>query len=340
MPMKRLLLAILSIAMMAATPPRPLDLPHSSETIDVSIVNLDAFVTDRRGNRVHGLTRDDFEIFEDSKTQPITNFTEYASDIENGNASVSGVEPAVTRNGTAVPPPRQQRTIIVFIDQGVGGKQIFTKLKQLLHRAVRPGDAVTILFWGKGIYMRQQFTDDLQMVDRMVDSMSGEPHPEFSGQEQIERERRWAQSIARRSPGLSVADDFPDDQGIDAAFRQMRAKTHAINAVLQSVSAVDGQKIMLLLTPRFSMFADGKTSRGAFSVYLALGDSLGVVGDVTQRSQPFVTSDIQHAKDGLFQYEFGLLTDGRISRIAVGVYDEVTREYGLQRIDLLLPTSR
>jgi VWFA-related protein len=546
--MKRTILLILSVTTMAATPQRAPDIQRSSETIDVSIVNVDAFVTDRAGNRVHGLTRDDFEVFEDGKFQPITNLTEYASDVENEKISVSGGEPAASR-GAAILPPRKQRTIVVFVDEGVGGKEIAGQLKELLHRAIRPGDAVTILAWGAKAYVRQQFTDDLQKVDRMLDSMSGPPRPEFSDQEQIERERQWMAGIARRHPGLSVDDDFPSGGGATAA---MRAKTHAISAVLQSLSGVDGQKIMLFITPRFSMFAyrevnrrtfpelptfrervlystgqfvesvaqaanaagvtiyplhppglgndwnnaseytvpkagdptragfdhlqldnevqalrlvadqtggqtawgkvdvvnliprierdltdyyslgyrssadgstgdrqdrarkivvktknrdysvrsrsqvieksdntkmkdrvvsalfqqtdgasipirlrlgqraikgnrfieplsieipvksllpDGNTSRGVFSVYVALGDSVSLVGDVTQRTQPFAIGDMQKAKDGLFRYEFDLLTDGKIDRIAVGVFDEVTKEYGLQRIDLQIPGS-
>ena len=44
------------------------------EKIEVSVVNVDVTVTDRHGNPVHGLTRDDFEIFEDGVIQPISNF--------------------------------------------------------------------------------------------------------------------------------------------------------------------------------------------------------------------------------------------------------------------------
>jgi VWFA-related protein len=44
------------------------------EKIEVSVVNVDVTVTDRAGKRVRGLTVDDFEIFEDSKPQKITNF--------------------------------------------------------------------------------------------------------------------------------------------------------------------------------------------------------------------------------------------------------------------------
>ena len=35
------------------------------EKIEVSVVNVDVTVTDRAGKPVRGLTRDDFEIFED-----------------------------------------------------------------------------------------------------------------------------------------------------------------------------------------------------------------------------------------------------------------------------------
>ena len=60
----------------AVTPLSAAEGPRMGETIDVSIVNVDAIVTDKQGNRVRGLTRNDFEIFESGKLQPITNFTE------------------------------------------------------------------------------------------------------------------------------------------------------------------------------------------------------------------------------------------------------------------------
>ena len=44
------------------------------EKIEVSVVNVDVTVTDRAGHPVRGLTRDDFEIFEDGVRQTITNF--------------------------------------------------------------------------------------------------------------------------------------------------------------------------------------------------------------------------------------------------------------------------
>ena len=44
------------------------------ETVDVNIVNVDVFVTDKAGNPITGLTVDDFELYEDGKPIAITNF--------------------------------------------------------------------------------------------------------------------------------------------------------------------------------------------------------------------------------------------------------------------------
>lgn len=63
-------------ALTAAAQDRPV-IPHLGETIEVSIINVDVVVTDRKGNHIHGLTRDDFDIYENAKIQPFSNFAEY-----------------------------------------------------------------------------------------------------------------------------------------------------------------------------------------------------------------------------------------------------------------------
>jgi hypothetical protein len=79
---------------------------------------------------------------------------------------------------------------------------------------------------------------------------------------------------------------------------------------------------------------DAKGQRGAFSIYIAWGDILGAVSDVTQRTQPFTISDVEHAKNGKFGYQFDLVTDNKANRVAIGVYDEISKDFGLQRIEL------
>lgn len=55
-------------------------LPGSfGEAIDVRVVNVEAVVTDSRGDRVRGLTAGDFRLKVDGKEAPIEFFTEIAS---------------------------------------------------------------------------------------------------------------------------------------------------------------------------------------------------------------------------------------------------------------------
>ena len=74
----RLLPVLLALAApLAAQQPAPEE-PASifGETIDVRVVNVEAVVTDRQGNRVTGLGPGDFRLRVDGKEVPIEYFTE------------------------------------------------------------------------------------------------------------------------------------------------------------------------------------------------------------------------------------------------------------------------
>src|SRR5947209_2836247 len=70
-----------------------------TEVVDVSVVNVDVYVTDRQGKRVPGLAKNDFEMFEDGKPVAITNF--YA--VENGKAQGVAAEGAPALAGAEPP---------------------------------------------------------------------------------------------------------------------------------------------------------------------------------------------------------------------------------------------
>ena len=110
--------------------------PKLTESIEVSIVNLDVFVTDKHGAPVHGLTRVDFEIFENRVRQPITNFTEYSS--------LPPIESASAVESPTSTPPNQPRTILLFVDRlylpKIKADPFFEALRSTLNNGVRPGD--------------------------------------------------------------------------------------------------------------------------------------------------------------------------------------------------------
>jgi VWFA-related protein len=100
-----LTLLTLSLCVLPAAPqaPAPPQDEIFADSIDVNVVSLEVSVTDRKGQRVTGLTRDDFEVYEDGKPVEITYF--YASE------ATTGRRPA----GEAVPKPERLQ-LAVFVD--------------------------------------------------------------------------------------------------------------------------------------------------------------------------------------------------------------------------------
>ena len=68
-----------------------------SESIEVRVVNVDVVVADRDGKPVTGLTKDDFEIFEDKKPQVITNFYEVRGGVPAETGAENGADPMEPR---------------------------------------------------------------------------------------------------------------------------------------------------------------------------------------------------------------------------------------------------
>jgi hypothetical protein len=83
--------AVLSLPLAAQQPPavpppaapaelQPGETPRILETVDVRVINVDVVVTDRKGNPITGLTKDDFIVLENGRPQNITNFYEVVTE--------------------------------------------------------------------------------------------------------------------------------------------------------------------------------------------------------------------------------------------------------------------
>jgi hypothetical protein len=96
------LLAIVSIQAQqpAAVPPAPVP-SQLTFKVDVNYVEIDATVTDRQGNPVLDLSRDDFEVLEEGKPQAVTVFSRVDLPLERHDPPLfraAAVEPDVRSN--------------------------------------------------------------------------------------------------------------------------------------------------------------------------------------------------------------------------------------------------
>jgi len=173
---KSLTAAVLAAVTAVAAVPQPQS-PRGAigETIDVSIVNVDVVVTDRHGNRVRGLTRDDFELSENGATRPIANFAEYRSrtgDVRTG--VVTDTFGAPVPEG-ATPPPR---SIVLFVDSFSlprhSSEPMFDAMKKMVRDAVRAGDTASIVRWNHRLYRSEvivPYTSDARQLTSALDKL-------------------------------------------------------------------------------------------------------------------------------------------------------------------------
>ena len=132
------------------------------ESIEVRVTNVDVVVTDRNGNPVEGLTKDDFEVSEDGKAQSITNFYEIRAP-KTAVAEAAAVPQAEEPNAEA-----RRRRILVFIDNysihPFKRAEVFKALDQHLAQIVRDGDEAMVVSWDNSLRVATPFTSDLDTV--------------------------------------------------------------------------------------------------------------------------------------------------------------------------------
>ena len=87
------------------------------ESIDVRVVNVEAVVTDRKGERVSGLTAGDFRLLVDGVEVPVDYFTEVADGVARpASQAGEGSVPAPLAPTAAGP---VGRSYLFFIDESL-----------------------------------------------------------------------------------------------------------------------------------------------------------------------------------------------------------------------------
>ena len=138
------------------------------ETVEVNVVNVEVYVTDKKGEPVTGLTAEDFEIYEDGEPMEITNFYvargEAAAVPEIEVPAAPAAEPSAA--GPELPPPEdQQLNVVLFIDnlnvRPASRNRVLDALRGSLFFQLGPGDRVMLAsFNGGAVEIRQGLTGD------------------------------------------------------------------------------------------------------------------------------------------------------------------------------------
>ncbi|MEK6324474.1 MAG: VWA domain-containing protein [Acidobacteriota bacterium] len=227
--------------------------------ISVTLVQIDAVVTDEKGRFVTDLERGDFEVFEDDRRQHLTNFS-YISTEPTPREAPSTPSTRSGRNLPLVPPVRLRpdqvrRTIALVVDDlSMSFESVHfvrESLKKFVDEQMQPGDLVAIIRTGAGIGALQQFTTDKRLLYAAIERV------------------RW-NMMGRGHVGAfrRIGGGAPADGGLGAEeFQRFKDETEraredafsvgtlgALNFIVRGLKDLPGRKSVILLSDGFELF--------------------------------------------------------------------------------------
>ncbi len=251
---------------------RPAKTGRVSASQEVSLVNLDANVTDKEGRPVHGLVAADFELVVGGRPVAISNFSEIA-----GVPTETAGTAAATRESVPAP-ARPPRKIALFVDRLTLGdarrsQRFFQSLDEFVARSIGPGDEVSLLTFDTSLTTRVPFTGDTGAIHRALETLAKEsarPPSSFGGTENAEKlveemAQAEAEMAARGRRGAAPAQASPDlpkpvDPTVMANARLLaseewlrtKRKVAAIRSVLAELGGLEGRKVLVVASHRLS----------------------------------------------------------------------------------------
>ncbi len=263
------------------------------ESIEVSVVNLDVYVTDKKGQPLTGLKKEDFQVFEDGKPVEISNFFAENRGTEPAAASASGPGPSAAPER----PVSQRLRLVVFVDDvnltPSNRMRILQSAQRFLRSELKPGDEVMLVRYDNKLSIRRQFTSDLKVVDADIQEILKLPSDirqyDKSLSEAIGR-IAWSQ-LGQRGPettsGMEIETSISAWAAQESFFAQ--GALDALDSVVSWLAGVPGRKAILYvsdglpLTPGQDLFTIYARAPGALSTTQRVSDIVAQRYDMTTR---------------------------------------------------------
>lgn len=171
--------AALAVASAAAQEPPPEAL--FIDRVEVNLVDVEVFVTDRQGRRVIDLAREDFEVRVDGRLVEITNFYAAAAPpVVAASGEPRGLESAVLATAPAAAPvsviPREQRlNLMVYVDhtfiQPGNRKRVLDHLRGFLAEGLGEHTWVMLVGYNGAVHVEAPLTRDRDLLAAGVEAL-------------------------------------------------------------------------------------------------------------------------------------------------------------------------
>jgi VWFA-related protein len=219
---------------------------------------VDAVVTDERGRRVTDLRPEDFEILEDGKARPITNFAY----VRVGGEAATPPSAADAKAGRAVAPPvtslrpgQVRRTVALVLDDVLMSFEDVSfarrAMRKFLDEQMQPGDLVAVLRTSAGTSALQQFTSDKRLLHAAIERLRWNPLSSGGINAAAPIDMAGESESAASGAGASRADAMRDAGRELEEARQttwVSASLQALNQIVECLQELPGRKAVVLVS--------------------------------------------------------------------------------------------
>jgi VWFA-related protein len=150
--------------------------PSATFQVEVNFVDIDAVVTDERGNFVGDLTKDDFELLDDGKPQEISAFSLVDIPLPSAGARPRADAAVVSDVKSNAQPISGRLYVIVLDDLNVAplrSKVVVNAARQLVERHFGPNDMAAITYTSGRTDGAQEFTSERALLLAAIDRFQG-----------------------------------------------------------------------------------------------------------------------------------------------------------------------
>ncbi|MCL4810699.1 MAG: VWA domain-containing protein, partial [Thermoanaerobaculia bacterium] len=160
---------------------------------------------------------------------------------------------------------RPRRRLVIFFDRlqipDPGQREeLFESVRRLLEESIEPPDEAMIVTWDRSIRTVRPFTSDLEKLERDLGLIAEETRrmpSEKADLTQLQQDDAWFSSLAADP---NIGSDFGGftptaEMFAQQAYFEMKAKTAAIKGLAATLGGMEGRKILVLVSHRFSRYA-------------------------------------------------------------------------------------
>lgn len=257
----------------------------TSESIEVRVVNVDVVATDRTGQALQGLKREDFRLLVDGAEVPIEYFSALGS---SGTSEVrTDVEPAAAEARR-----RDDLPLLIvnydarFSRPGVA-RQAFDALREQLDPLLESTRAVMIARQGMSLVIEQPFTRDRELLDAGLARLTEMKVPSLSwaGSRLLLSRLEGADNpgqaglTADDDGAVEIARDYLNEVRSQAEIERHAQRTTIgqLESLVASLAGLPGRKAIFYLGPGIRPQPAEALYRLWWSKYQSIASGLGIV---------------------------------------------------------------